>query len=462
MKYYLALVSLLVAGTPSHASLLAPFKDEFGATKWQYVANFSSSVLILTLMIVLGFLYMAHRRAKRSNRELTEIKASLEERVAHRTASLQQTTAQLASREAYIKRIVDAMPLMLIGLNKKLEVTQWNHMAESVTGRSMDEALGMNLWEAYPTITLSPAQVKQVLTDHKPFTIKHSQRGQYYFDITLYALTEPEETGVVILVDDITKQMKAENKLVERNKVAAMGELASAMARDIGIPLQGIAGAIQLLNQQLSEGNTLSASTAQPVLAKAQQAGEQASNIVRNLLDFADSQRDQLQQVVISELIDHSIELAASLYSQPSGLRFPDIAIHRNYSQDVPAVACYTLEFQHVFLRIFRHAFYALSARSSQPGFVPAISVHVGNFYDSVWIKIQHNGVGLSPQEQQEIFEPFFSSDDEAPACPVDQRLSYSYFIVTDHHKGHMAVTSDVNVGSTFHIQLPVTRLAGG
>lgn len=450
-------ITLILAFTSAsaYANLLSPFKDEAGETKWQYVANFSSSVLIVTLLIVSVFLFFANRRAARSNRELTDIKATLEDRVARRTASLEETTAQLSSREAYIKSIVDSMPLMLIGLNKDMEVTQWNHVAETVTGRPFDTIAGMNLWEVYPTITLTPAQIEKVMEDKKTVTIKHSQRGQYYFDITLYALSEQEETGIVILVDDITKQMKAENQLVERNKMSAMGELASAMAHDISVPLQSISNAIDIVEQQIStnEGQKQAVS---PILNKAKHSGEQATAIVGNLLEFASSHRDNKQNGNIAEILDYSIVLAGRLYSQPNGLRFNDIAINRDYSDNVPEIPCYASEMQQVFLRLLRHAFYSLCERANGTGFVPMINVEVGNFYDSVWVKIQHNGEGLEPEEQQDVFEPFFSNTSEKPACPVEQRLSYSHFIVTEHHKGQIAVTSSTEVGTTFHIQLPL------
>ena len=456
IKFLAVCLTLLVSGT-AYANILSPFKDENGDTKWQYVANFSSSVLIVTLLIVSAFLFFANRKASRSNRELTEIKATLEDRVARRTASLEATTAQLAQSEAYVTSIVDSMPLMLIGLNSQLEVTQWNHVAEKITGRPVDTVKGLNLWEAYPTITLTQEQIERVLEDKQTTTIKHSQRGQYYFDITLYALSDNTETGIVILVDDITKQMKAENKLVERNKMSAMGELASAMAHDINVPLQSISSAIGIIEQQLPNFEPAQRSALEPIALKAKASGEQATAIVQNLLSFASSHRDNLVKTEIADVVEHSLTLAGSLYSQPNGLRFNDIAINRHYGSDVPLVACYASEMQQVFLRLLRHAFHAICQRAKQGhGFVPVINVEVSNFYDSVWVKIQHNGEGLSAEEQQDVFEPFFSNTAETQACPVDQRLSYSHFIVTEHHKGQIAVTSGVDVGTTFHIQLPL------
>lgn len=452
----LSLVSMTTSLASTHAEAFSPFKDDAGNTKWQYVANFSSSILILTLLVVSVFLFFAHRKAARSNRELTEIKANLEDRVIRRTARLETTTTQLANREAYIKSIVDSMPIMLIGLNKDMEITQWNHVAETITGRPFDTIAGMNLWEAYPTITLTQEQVENVLSSKKTTTIKHSQRDQYYFDITLYALTEQEETGIVILVDDTTKQMMAENKLVERNKMSAMGELASAMAHDINIPLQSIAHALSIIQQQASQVTEAQQQAILPILSKAQKSGTQASATVQNLLEFSSSHQGKKQKTNIAQTLNHSITLAGSLYSQPNGLNFNDITLNRHYADDVPTVPCFASEMQQVFLRLLRHAFHALCERANGTGLVPIINVEVGNFYDSVWIKIQHNGSALSPEAQQDIFEPFFSNTAGTNGCAVEQRLSYSHFIITDHHKGLISVTSEQGTGTTFNIQLPL------
>ena len=69
---------------------------------------------------------------------------------------------------------------------------------------------------------------------------------------------------------------------------------------------------------------------------------------------------------------------------------------------------------------------------------------------------MQHNGRGISMQEQQILFEPFFTSSGNLNEEDYDagRRLSYPYFIVTEQHRGQLAVTSDIDVGTTFHIQL--------
>ena len=454
MKQWLTLLAFSSISSYAYADIFWYFRNPDGSTKWQYIANFSSSVLILTLFIVLLFLLLANRRAGRANRELTDIKASLEDRVARRTASLIETTEALKSREEYITSIVESMPLMLIGLNQRMEIIQWNRVAETSTGRPIASVLGKNLWEAYPAIALTPDQVADVLRSKKTVIIKHSQRDQYYFDITIYALTDNGETGVVILVDDITKQMKAENKVAERDKISSMGELASAMAYDINLPLQSILTSL-LDAQEKVAANDLSTIKTEllATLKNACLSGQQASSIIENLLDLANSHNDEKAPADIGILMDQSIKLADNLFADLSGLKFSAINTSRHYHEGLPKIPCYQSELQQVFIRVLRNAFHSLNGSAQT---APAINIEISEFYDSLWIKVQHNGRPLTPLEQEDIFQPFFSISEREPACPVEHRLSYSYFIITDHHDGQMSVTSDEKFGTCFNIQLPL------
>jgi len=230
----LSVITLLAVSMSSYASFFDYFEEEDGSTKWQYVANFSSSVLILLLLVATIFLFFSVRRAQEANRELQKIRDDLEKRVNERTATLDKsnhllqqsntmlegeiiqhkdTTRLLESSERYTKSILDSMPLMLVGLNEELKITQWNKYAVTTTGMDLEHVKGKHLWDAYPSITLTQEQVENTLRTGETLTIKHSQRSQYYFDLTCYAIKDHPEAGIVILIDDITKQSKADSKI---------------------------------------------------------------------------------------------------------------------------------------------------------------------------------------------------------------------------------------------------------
>lgn len=457
MKPLLALIGLASLSVNAYADIFAIFREEDGSTKWQYVANTTASVLILSLLIVLIFLIRAHIRSVRANRALTDIKATLEDRVARRTAVLQETTEQLQEREAYIASIVNSMPVMLIGLNQQLQITQWNKKAEEITGRPLTDVVGKNLWEAYAAITLTQEQVKSVLASGETLVLKHAQRGQYSFDITLYPLDD-DDTGIVILISDVTKQVNAENKVAERDKVSAMGELASAMAYDISLPMQTILSRATRAQQEIEAADL--GDVKEFLLQEVETvrlSAHQATAIAQNLLDLAGSHRDSKQLADVPPIIDRSIALATDLFTDVDSLAFKHINIRRNYASPLPQIPCFPAELEQVFVRLMRNSFYALNAKTWGDNSKPWINIEIGEFYDSLWIKIEHNGKCLSANEQLDIFQPFFALTNHESTCPVEQRLSYSYFIITDHHRGQMAVTSDEQYGTCFNIQLALS-----
>ncbi|MFA5631221.1 MAG: PAS domain S-box protein [Porticoccaceae bacterium] len=463
-----------------HASVINHyFKEADGTTNWQYIANFSSSLLILILSSVVIKLYFTHRRLRKTNRALEDIRADLENRVQERTATLdesnrllketnkllekeishhQETTSKLKQSEAYIKNILESMPLMLIGITEDGAISQWNRKAEETTGIAAHQVQGKNLWDTYPTITVSRQQVSQAIAQNRPVIIKHSQRGRYHFDIIIYPLHADGVNSAVILVEDVTQRILTENMLIQRDKMSSMGELASTMAQDINVPLQAIMADVRNIEDFLADyGDQLPMETndhlnkLKVLLRDAMEKGEHATAIIDNLLDFSRSQDAEKHAGDVVDIMEKSIRLARNAISLPGQLSFRDIAIQRDYEESLPSIPCYPIELQQVFLSLFRHSCRAL-ARVTLPHHKPVINVQIMECYDALWIKIQHNGVGLTLDEQKYIFEPFFNNpgDIDDPS----KRLSFSYFIITEHHRGQMAVTSDIDVGTTFHIQI--------
>jgi PAS domain S-box-containing protein len=457
MKLTLVFMALASFSATAFADIFTVFREEDGSTNWQYIANTTASVLILTLLIGLTFLIRAHLRAMRANRALTEIKSTLEDRVATRTAVLQETTEQLREREAYITRIVNAMPVMLVGLNQQLQVTQWNKTAEEITGRLFQDVVGKNLWDAYAAITLTREQVSSVLASGETLNLKHTQQGQYSFDITLYSLNQHDDTGIVILISDVTKQVNAENKVAERDKISAMGELASAMAYDISLPINSIFARVSSAREQIevAELGDVKEFLLEEV-ETVRKSALQATAIAQNLLNLAGSHRDTRRLADIPPIMDRSIALAADLFRDADNLAFEHITIRRHYASALPKIPCFPAELEQVFVRLLRNAFYALNASRWGGNGSPQITIDIGEFFDSLWIKVQHNGKSLSVDEQLAIFEPFFAIGSNASSCPVEQRLSYSYFIITGHHRGHMSVITDEQDNTCFNIQLPL------
>lgn len=484
MKIFLLFIFLFLQNQALHAAITFRLKNPDGSTNWQHIANWSGGILILFMTVAVITLFFTWRKARKANRELQAIRNDLELRVQERTATLDEsnrllkesnqlleheidqhvsTAARLRASEFYIKDILKSMPLMLIGLDKEGQITQWNKWAEDVTGIKAENSLGKNLWKVFPTITVSPNQINEAIKNNETTTIRYSQPGQYYYDITIYPLREQNEPGVVILIDDITKEILAVNTLIQSDKMSSVGELAAAMVHDINPPLQAILSDLRTFRHSLA-GSSINLNelgiigaeeTLEGLLEDAYEKGENLASIVHNFQYFSRGSGNRKEVTSIVDIIERTLKLTGDVLSVPARLRFKDIHIERNYQKDLPMIPCYVAELQHAFLSLFRHACDGLRLME-QHDRTPTIKIQMIVCYDNLWIKIHHNGLALSNEEQMYLFEPFFRKDAPEVTYDASKRLSFTYFIISELHQGQIAVTSDLNVGTTFHLQMPL------
>ena len=447
----LSSLSMTLASPLAVAAPLEIFRYADGSTNWQYVSNTSGSLLIMALSYVVIRLFFSRSESRRYSRQLEKIRSELEERVQQRTATLdefnqllkesnlalesevgehKQTAQQLLHSEQYLSNVLASMPLILIGLDQNGAVTQWNRRAAEITGISAEQALGANLWEVYPAITVQPGQVNQALTQAKTVTIKHSQRGQYHFDITIYPLNNSGQSGVVLLIDDVTDRILAENSLVQRDKMSSMGELAAVMARDLDTPLKAV-------EKALDEGDKITLRA----------RNQQARAIIANLLRFSQQRGGQREQIQVAELTEQALARASQLLSAESGLLFSQITVQKEFPTTLASVPGYRPELEQVLLSLLRHACVAL-AESEDPSLALKLAEHSG----AVWLTLQFRGELLDDQQQRLLFEPAYQ---ESNSLDAGERLSFAHFIVCEQHRGNLAVTSNPEHGTTFHLRLP-------
>ena len=128
----------------------------------------------------------------------------------------------------------------------------------------------------------------------------------------------------------------------------------------------------------------------------------------------------------------------------------------RRLAHSLDVALCH-FEHDNVLVNLLDNAFYAVREKSTveNGSYEPTVSVSTQSRSGGVEITLRDNGTGIPESIRQKIFEPFFTATSSPTSYPVEHRLSYSYFIITDHHDGHMSVTSDEKHGTCFNIQLP-------
>ncbi|MAH73124.1 MAG: PAS domain-containing sensor histidine kinase [Cellvibrionales bacterium TMED49] len=466
----------LILSPIASADIFWAFRNADDSTNWQYVANFSSSILIIALSVTALRLLLSQRQANRYNKELESVRRQLEDRVEERTANLNHsnqllknsnsalaeeikehltTTERLASSEAYIGSILHSMPFMLIGLDGKNIVTQWNREAEKVSGFKSSQMKGQNLWTQYPQITLSQEQVDQARSEKKILAFKSYQQDHKYFNVTIYPLKEQKETGAVIIIDDVTEQVNANNLLVQRDKMASVGEMAATMAQDINLPLNATLKDLHSVRHALTE-ELPDPIWLNELIENALIRGQQSKNVVENLLSFSSAKGDEKSVEKINTIIDHSIDLAVSLLSVHSGLRFRDIDVSCDYEDDTLQIRCNATELQQVFLSLFRYSCQQLG-KVDEADHTPHIRIRVRSDENDIVIQINHNGATVSLEEQRFIFEPYSGHELTGDKYRTESRLTFTQFIVVYQHHGQITVASHDDEGTTFHLRFPRT-----
>src|SRR5882672_1138936 len=252
------------------------------------------------------------------------------------------------------------------------------------------------------------------------------------------AIPAGEPGASVLLFEDQTEKRRLQEKLLQSEKMSAIGQLIAGVAHDLNNPLASVVGFSDLLGEAADVPPRL----AEP-LAVIRQEAERASGIVRNLLSFARRQEGERQVQSIrpilestilllrNQLMAHKIELT---FTAEPGL--PEVEVHAN-------------QIKQVFVNIINNAAQAIRGAKRSGG---RITVLAKCWLDGVAVSIEDDGPGMPESVAQHVFEPFFSTKAEGEGTGLG--LSICQGIVKEHG-GSMTVDPGPGTGATFTVELP-------
>jgi len=378
----------------------------------------------------------------------------------------------------YLSNIINSMPSVLIGVDDKGRVTQWNDEAQHVTGISADEAEGKMLTQVFPRLSSEMDRVQYAISSHKqqfdsnrPLELNGET---HYEDVTIYPLSTNGTEGAVIRLDDVTKQVRLEEAVIQSEKMLSVGGLAAGMAHEINNPLAGMMQVASVMKNRLSNpdmpANLRAAKLAEVdmeniltymeargilnMLDDINTSGQRIAEIVNNMLSFAHKRESSFSTNNLAKLIDKALELAATDYDLKKQYDFKKIEIIRKYDSNLPAVPCEAAKIQQVILNILRNG-----AQVMQDANIEAPTFTLHTYLDSTrnmaTIEIEDNGPGMNENTRKRVFEPFFTTKPEGEGTGLG--MSVSFFIITENHGGEMHVKSEPGKGARFIIRLPLT-----
>jgi two-component system NtrC family sensor kinase len=267
------------------------------------------------------------------------------------------------------------------------------------------------------------------------------------------------------------KLSDAQDKLMQSEKLASIGQLAAGVAHEINNPIGFIFSNFGTLERYLDDlFQMLSAyEQAEPALAgtpvgaqlkalrekveldflkedipslmnESKDGITRVRNIVQNLKDF--SRVDTSQEWVLADL-HHGISSTLNIVNNEIKYKADVVKLYG----EIPDIECLPSELNQVFMNLLVNAAHAIQAERG------TITIRTGTEADNVWVEVEDNGGGIAKENLGRIFDPFFTT--KAVGKGTGLGLSLSYGIVKKHF-GQIDVFSEVGAGTRFRVTLPV------
>lgn len=266
----------------------------------------------------------------------------------------------------------------------------------------------------------TPASGPFSSSDFRSATIVSSIIAQSVHNAKLYQMMESK----VLELEQAHRQLEnAQERLIQNEKLAGVGQLAAGVAHELNNPLTGILGFTQLLLQD----KTL-ASGHRDDLENIQKQSQRCRQIIQNLLHFSRRKNLQKQVMNVVPLLEQIISMVEYNFTT-SG-----ISLIKDFMPDPPSVMADPSQLEQVFVNILTNARHALNGRKGG-----RIRISVRREGDYLLLAFEDNGCGISQENISKIFDPFFTTKPVGEGTGLGLSLSYG---IIEQHQGRLSVKS--------------------
>jgi signal transduction histidine kinase len=307
-----------------------------------------------------------------------------------------------------------------------------------------------------------------------PFTSRQIELVQTFADQAVIAI---ENARLFTQVQERTKELSlslddlrtAQDRLVQTEKLASLGQLTAGIAHEIKNPLNFVNNFSALSAELVDELNdvlkpaALDNKTREEIdelthmlkgnLEKVVQHGKRADSIVKNMLLHSREGSGEHRPVDINAVVEESLNLAYhGARAERSGF---NITLQRDLDPDAGMIDLYPQEITRVFLNLISNGFYAATKRkeAGEGAFEPTLSATTKSLGNKVEIRIRDNGTGIPLEVKEKMFNPFFTTKPAGEGTGLG--LSMSHDIVVKQHGGNIDVDTEPGAFTEFIITLP-------
>ncbi|MDB5606390.1 MAG: Adenylate cyclase, partial [Bradyrhizobium sp.] len=274
------------------------------------------------------------------------------------------------------------------------------------------------------------------------------------------------------LTQSLEELRTAQDRLVQTEKLASLGQLTAGIAHEIKNPLNFVNNFSALSAELIDElDETLAPAPLDQKmrgdvgeltqmlksnLEKVVQHGKRADSIVKNMLLHSREGSGEQRPADINALLDESLNLAYhGARAEKPGF---NITLRRDLDPDAGAIDVFPQEITRAFINLISNGFYAASKRKAENGggdFEPVLSAATKSLGSEVEIRIRDNGTGIPPEVKEKVFNPFFTTKPAGEGTGLG--LSISYDIIVKQHGGRIKVDTQPGQFTEFTVVLPRT-----
>jgi PAS domain S-box-containing protein len=352
---------------------------------------------------------------------------------------------RLRREQEFVRQLVANFPEMIAVLNLEGKYTFVSSRIQELLGRSPEDVVGKSLGTlAHPDdlSRLGGALQRFVSGDLKTAQIEYRTRHADGSWRLLRASVSPlfdsggKISGIIASARDVTGAQEAEKQKLQKEKLAAMGEMMAGVAHELNNPLTAILGVSDLLRERATDDVTRR--RADTVLKQARRA----AGIVQNLLAFSRPSALASQRVHPEEILSRVVD------QQAEALRQKNVTIELDVPGGLPLIEADPRLLQQVFVNLITNAEQAITSVKDHG----TIRVSLHHRDAKIAFVFADDGPGFSAESLSKIFDPFFTT--KRPGGGTGLGLTICLAIVKEHG-GTIEVDSALGEGAKLQVILP-------